>query len=133
MRLFSRLRGREILRSMYAMLRIFVSKSLRMSALSGRGEWVVASEVCRTGKASWERRKGIVGAESDSCPAHDPMRKGARRGAASKAARSRPDAELKRIKDQLQALANRALSGELQRADALVVSHVLNVKLHAEP
>jgi hypothetical protein len=89
--------------------------------------------VCRTGKASWERRKGIVGAESDSCPAHDPMREGARRGAASKAARSRPDAELKRIKDQLQALANRALSGELQRADALVVSHVLNVKLHAEP
>jgi hypothetical protein len=128
MPLFSRLRGREILGSMYAMLRIFVSKSSRMSALSGRGEGVVAGRGLPRQKGRLEALQGCREAESDCCPVHDPMREGARRGAASKAARSRPDAELKGVKDRLQALANRALCGELQRADALVVSHVLNLQ-----
>ena len=64
-------------------------------------------------------------------PAHDPAREGARRRAASKAARRKPDAELKGVQEQLQALADRVLSGELARADAAVGSQVLNVKLRA--
>jgi hypothetical protein len=60
------------------------------------------------------------------------MREGARRRAASKAARNKPDAELKGVKAQLQALADAVLSGDLERADAAVVSQVLNVKLRAE-
>ena len=87
--------------------------------------------VCPAIKANGERCRGIVGAGSAYCPAHDPAREGARRRAASKAARNKPDAELKGVKDQLQALADRVLSGELQRADAAVVSQVLNVKLRA--
>ena len=87
--------------------------------------------VCPAIKANGERCRGIVGAGNAYCPAHDPAREGARRRAASKAAKSKPDAKLKGVKDQLQALADRVLSGELQRADAAVVSQVLNVKLRA--
>ena len=87
--------------------------------------------VCPAIKPNGERCKGIVGAGSDYCPAHDPAREGARRRAASKAAKSKPDAEVRGVKDQLQALADRVLSGELARADAAVVSQVLNVKLRA--
>ena len=42
--------------------------------------------VCPTIKANWEYRRGIVGAESDYCPAHAPRRDGARRRGPSKAA-----------------------------------------------
>jgi glutathione S-transferase len=87
--------------------------------------------VCPAIKPNGERCKGIVGTTSDYCPAHDPARKSARRRAASKAARSKPDAEIKGVKDQLQDLADRVLSGDLGRADAAVVSQVLNVKLRA--
>jgi hypothetical protein len=87
--------------------------------------------VCPAIKANGERCRGIVGAGRHYCPAHDPAREGARRRAASKAARSKPDAEVRAVKDQLQALADRVLSGELARADAAIVSQVLNVKLRA--
>jgi hypothetical protein len=87
--------------------------------------------VCPAIKSDGERCKGIVGTGSDYCPPHDPARKGARRRAASKAARSKPDAGLKGVKNQLQDLADRVLSGDLERGDAAVVSQVLNVKLRA--
>ena len=51
--------------------------------------------VCPARKANWECRKGIVGTESDYCPAHDPMREGARGRGASKAAGSKLEAQLK--------------------------------------
>jgi glutathione S-transferase len=102
---------------------------VRPERRSGRGCSLV--RVCPAIKANGERCRGIVGAGNAYCPAHDPAREGARRRAASKAAKSKPDAELKGVKDQLQALADRVLSGELQRADAAVVSQVLNVKLRA--
>jgi hypothetical protein len=54
--------------------------------------------VCPAIKANGERCKGIVGAGSAYCPAHDPAREGARWRAASKAARNKPDAELKGVK-----------------------------------
>jgi len=87
--------------------------------------------VCPTIKPNGERCKGIVGTTSGYCPAHDSARVAARRRAASKAARSKPDAGLKGVKHQLQDLADRVLSGELERADAAVVSQVPNVKLRA--
>jgi hypothetical protein len=87
--------------------------------------------VCPAIKANGERCRGIVGAGSAYCPAHDPAREGARRRAASKAAKSKPDAEVKGVKDQLQALADGVLSGEIARADAAVVSQILNTKLRA--
>jgi hypothetical protein len=50
--------------------------------------------VCPARKANWECRKGIVGAESDYCPAHDPRRESGRRRATFKATRSKPEAQL---------------------------------------
>ena len=47
---------------------------------------------CPAIKANGERCKGIVGAGSHYCPAHDPAREGARRRAASKAAGNKPEA-----------------------------------------
>ena len=54
--------------------------------------------VCPAIKANGERCRGIVGAGSAYCPAHDPAREGARRSSASKAARNKSEAELKGVK-----------------------------------
>ena len=51
--------------------------------------------VCPAIKANGERCKGIVGAGSHYCPAHDPMREGACGRGASKAAGSKLEAQLK--------------------------------------
>ena len=55
--------------------------------------------VCPAIRANWERCQGIVGAGSDYCPAQDdPAREGARRRAASKAARNKSDTKVKGVK-----------------------------------
>jgi hypothetical protein len=51
---------------------------------------------------------------------------------ASKAARSKPEAELKGVKDQLLALADRVLASDLGLADATMVAQVRNVKVWVE-
>jgi hypothetical protein len=80
-----------------------------------------------------ERRalQGHRGAGSAYCPAHDPAREGARRRAASKAARSKPDAEVKGVKDGSMpsptACSPANSCGRTRRSS----SQVLNVKLRA--
>jgi hypothetical protein len=73
----------------------------------------------------------IVTAAQRYCYSHDPARSEERRRNASRAGRSKPDTEPRGLKSQLQSLADRVLSGDLGRADAAVVSQVLNVKLRA--
>ena len=75
--------------------------------------------------------KGLVRPGNDYCPAHDPARTEARSRAASKAVRSRPDAELTAAKGQLQEIADKTLKGEIEPKVAAVVAQVLNVKLRA--
>ncbi len=65
------------------------------------------------------------------CAAHDPARAEARRLAASKAGRARPNNELAQIKVKLLGLADDVLAGTVDRADAAVVSQVLNVFLRS--
>jgi hypothetical protein len=60
------------------------------------------------------------------------MGAGARRKGASKAAKSKPKAQLKDVNDRFEALADRMLSGELERTVKTVVLQVLNVKLRTE-
>jgi hypothetical protein len=48
--------------------------------------------VCRATKVNGERWKGLVGAASDYCPADVAVREGA-----SKAARGKPEAQLKGV------------------------------------
>jgi len=63
------------------------------------------------------------------CHHHDPARAEERRRAASRAGKSKPSRELQGVKTQLQTLADRVLSGEVNRADAAVCGQLLNVKL----
>jgi hypothetical protein len=88
----------------HAMLHIFVSKSPRKSAASGQGEAVVADEGLPDHKGELGVPQGIAGVVIDYCPTYDPMRKSIRRRDASKAARSKPEAQLKGVKARLEGL-----------------------------
>jgi hypothetical protein len=81
------------------------------------------------------RCKGIAIDSSGYCHAHHPDRAEARSRAASKGGRSggrgRKQVEVPAIKRQLQELAGGVLDGSIQRADASVVSQILNVLLRA--
>ena len=73
----------------------------------------------------------IVGASQSHCYSHDPSRQAERKRNASRAARSRPNTEVKGIKDALVALADDVLKGKINRGDAAVVNQILNTRLRA--
>ena len=87
--------------------------------------------VCRSTKRNGEPCTAPARGSNAYCWAHDPTHADKRRRAASRAGRSKPSAELRNVKAQLQGLADRVLSGELDKGDAAVVSQVLNVFLRA--
>ena len=66
--------------------------------------------------------KGFVHPTKTYCPAHDPDRAEARRGAASKAGRSRAGSELHTIKQKLVGLGDDVLAGEVDRGNAAVAA-----------
>src|SRR5829696_3699551 len=86
---------------------------------------------CAGFKPSGEQCERIVRAPQTYCFAHDPSRSQERTRNASKAGKSRPSSEIRSVKNQLQDLTNRLLSGEVERADAAVCGQLLNVKLRA--
>ena len=86
---------------------------------------------CAAFKPNGEQCERIVGASQRHCYSHDPERKVERSRNASRAARSKPSREIVAVKEQLQEIADRVLLGDLDRADAAVVSQILNVKLRA--
>jgi len=63
---------------------------------------------------------------SDHCPAHDPARADARRRAASKAARSKPGAEISALKEQLKKLAEDILARRVEPKAGAVVTQIAN-------
>ena len=65
------------------------------------------------------------------CHHHDPARADERKRAASRAGKSKPSRELQALKDQLQDVANRTLSGELEPKRVAVAVQALNVKIRA--
>ena len=69
--------------------------------------------------------QGLVRPDSDYCPAHDPARADARRRAASKAARSKPGAEVRDLKDRLGTLADEVLAGKVEPKAAAVVTQII--------
>lgn len=83
---------------------------------------------CSAIKPSGERCRGIAKAGSDWCPAHDPARSDARRRAASKAARSKPSAEIKGLKDQLATLYEDTLAGRVDKGVAAVLAQIANAR-----
>jgi hypothetical protein len=68
--------------------------------------------------------KGLVRPGSDYCPAHDPTRAAARRRSASKAARTKPDGEVRDLKDRLGTLADDVLAGRVEPKAAAVVTQI---------
>jgi hypothetical protein len=66
--------------------------------------------------------RGYVHPGKTYCPAHDPDRAEARRGAASKAGRSRAGSELHSIKRKLIQLGDDVLSGKANRGNAAVAA-----------
>jgi len=86
---------------------------------------------CSAIKENGERCKGISATGSDYCPAHDPARAEDRRKAASKAAKSRHDPEIRRIKGLLQDLYAKVLQGEVGRQAAAVANQIANTQLRA--
>ncbi len=69
--------------------------------------------------------KGLVRPSSDYCPAHDPARADARRRSASKAARSKPGAEVRDLKDRLGTLADDVLARRVEPKAAAVVTQIV--------
>ncbi len=87
--------------------------------------------VCPGIKRDGTRCTVVVSGPQAYCYQHDPTRSEERRKAASRAGKSKPSRELQGVKIQLQTLADRVLSGEVNRADAAVCGQLLNVKLRA--
>ena len=70
--------------------------------------------------------RGLVREGSDHCPAHDPARADARRRAASKAARSKPSAEISALKEQLATLSEDILDKRVEPKAGAVVTQIAN-------
>src|SRR5687767_11448220 len=95
-----------------------------ISLVGGGGESQMRG--CSAIKGNGERCKGIAATGSDYCPAHDPARAEDRRKAASKAAKSRHDPEIRRIRGLLQDLYAKVLQGEVGRQAAAVANQIAN-------
>jgi hypothetical protein len=82
-----------------------------------------------TGKG--EPCRGFVHPSKTYCPAHDPSRVEARRGAASKAGRSKAGSELHYIKQTLIQLADDVLGKKVDRGNAAVAATCLATAIKA--
>lgn len=87
--------------------------------------------VCLGIKRDGSRCTVSVEPPSSYCWWHDPDNAEARRRAASKGGRARPNRELAVVKSQLQEMADEVLAGETNRAAAAVAGQLLNIKLRA--
>ncbi len=86
--------------------------------------------LCCAVRADGGRCRGVAIAPSDLCYQHNPAHAQARRRAARKGGkrggRGRPTAELARLRDRFEALADMVLSGAVERSDAAVVGQLLS-------
>jgi hypothetical protein len=91
--------------------------------------------VCSGIKADGTRCKAQPMRDSEYCLNHDPSRAEENRRRSSKGGkrggRGRPRVEVTNVKRQLQELADAVRDNEINRADAAVVSQILNVLLRA--
>ena len=73
----------------------------------------------------------IVSAEQEYCYSHDPSRAGERRRNAARGGKAKASGELGRVKARLQALADMVEEGQMERADAAVISQIWGTYLRA--
>src|SRR5918992_2584504 len=77
------------------------------------------------------QRRRIVSAEQEYCHSHDPGRAGERRRNAARGGRAKASGELGRVKARLQTLADMVEGGQMDRADAAVISQIWGTYLRA--
>lgn len=87
--------------------------------------------VCPGIKRDGGRCTTVVEAPRTHCYQHDPERAGARRRAASKAGKSRPDRELGEVRGLLRDLTDGVLDGRVNTGVAVVCNQLLNSRLRA--
>ncbi len=89
------------------------------------------SAQCRAVERNGEPCKGAVTGPHGYCWAHAPENAEQRKRMASKAARSKPNKEVRAVKDRLEDLADGVLLGTIDKADAAVVAQIWNTYLRA--
>src|ERR671914_947751 len=73
----------------------------------------------------------IVSAEQEYCYSHDPARASERKRNAARGGKAKASGELGRVKARLQALADMVAEGQMDRADAPVISQKWGTYLRA--
>jgi hypothetical protein len=73
----------------------------------------------------------IVSAGQEYCYSHDPLRAGERKRNAARGGKAKASGELGRVKARLQALADMVEEGQMDRADAAVISQIWGTYLRA--
>jgi hypothetical protein len=73
----------------------------------------------------------IVSPEQEYCYSHDPSRAGERRRNAARGGKAKASGELGRVKARLQTLADMVEEGQMDRADAAVISQIWGTYLRA--
>jgi hypothetical protein len=73
----------------------------------------------------------IVSAEQQYCYSHDPGRAGERKRNAARGGRAKASGELGRVKARLHTLADMVEEGQMDRADAAVISQIWGTYLRA--
>jgi hypothetical protein len=77
------------------------------------------------------RCRRIVGAEQEYCYSHDPQRASERKRNAARGGRAKASGELGRVKARLHTLADMVEEGQMDRADAAVISQIWGTYLRA--
>ena len=73
----------------------------------------------------------IVSSEQRYCYSHDPLRAGERRRNAARGGKAKASGELGRVKARLRTLADMVEEGQMDRADAAVISQIWGTYLRA--
>jgi hypothetical protein len=79
---------------------------------------------CSHTYADSSRCRRIVSAEQKYCYSHDPLRVGECRRNAARGGKAKASGELRRVKARLQTLADMVEEGQMDRADAAVISQI---------
>src|SRR5215203_984205 len=86
---------------------------------------------CSHTYANSSQCRRIVSAEQKHCYSHDPTRASERRQNAARGGKAKASGELGRVKARLQTLADMVAEGQMDRADAAVISQIWGTYLRA--
>jgi hypothetical protein len=86
---------------------------------------------CSHTYGDYSQCRRIVSAEQRYCYSHDPLRAGERKRNAARGGRAKASGELGRVKARLHTLADMVEEGQMDRADAAVISQIWGTYLRA--